>query len=92
MRSLILAFFVTLFLTACTDMGMGNTNDIVPDMGYGAMEAQTTQHSGPGSFGDGTDTGSEVPFSESQLHPTNPTASSQAQTSANTSLRGIANH
>lgn len=91
MRFLILAFFTGLFLTACTDMGMGNTNDIVPDMRYGSLEAQSTPHGGPGSFGDGTDTGSEVPFSESQLHPSNPTASGQAQTSANTSLRGIGN-
>ena len=86
-----MGFFVTLFLTACTDMGMGNSNDIVPDMGYGSLEAETTHHGGPGSFGDGTDTGSEVPFTESQLRP-GPAASNQAQTTANTSLRGIAAH
>ncbi len=92
MRFFILAIFATLFLTACTDMGMGGNNSIAPDMGYGSLEAKTAPRSGPGSFGDGTDTGSEVPFTDSQLHPMGPDASSQAQTSANSALRGIANY
>lgn len=92
MRFIILAILATSFLTACTDMGMGGNNGIVPDTGYGSAEAKTAHHGGPGSYGDGTDTGSEVPFTDSQLHPLAPDASSQAQTSANSSLRGIANY